>query len=204
MSNFGKNMKNYMGIDIGTSGCKAAIFGEEGKQLVLAYREYDVISPQDGWAELDSNEVIEKCFDVICEATSQVEPYSVCALGISSQGEAFTVIDEEGKALYNALVSSDIRADEYSKNWAKEFGERKLYEITGHTPHPMFSLFKLLWMKHNIKLFDYAHHPSAIAGDMDADGRSFQGPFGVSLLRDTERAARYCGCCVERYPERGD
>ncbi len=30
---------------------------------------------------------------------------------------------------------------------------------------------KLLWMKHNIKLFGYLHHPSAIAGDMDADGR---------------------------------
>jgi len=29
---------------------------------------------------------------------------------------------------------------------------------------------RLLWMRHNIKFFDYAAHPSAIAGDMDTDG----------------------------------
>ena len=34
--------------------------------------------------------------------------------------------------------------------WAKKFGEEKLYYITGHTPHPMFSLFKLLWIKENV------------------------------------------------------
>ena len=31
----------------------------------------------------------------------------------------------------------------------EKFGEEKLYNITGHTPHPMFSLFKLLWIKEN-------------------------------------------------------
>jgi xylulokinase len=31
----------------------------------------------------------------------------------------------------------------------EKFGEEKLYHITGHTPHPMFSLFKLIWIKEN-------------------------------------------------------
>ena len=70
-------------------------------------------------------------------------------IGISSQGEAFTLIDKDGKALCNALVSSDIRANELIKPWTDKFGEEKLYNITGHTPHPMFSLFKLLWIKEN-------------------------------------------------------
>jgi len=51
--------------------------------------------------------------------------------------------------LCNALVSSDIRAYELIKPWTDKFGEEKLYNITGHTPHPMFSLFKLLWIKEN-------------------------------------------------------
>ena len=142
-------MNNYMGVDIGTSGCKAVVFSEDGKQLALAYREYDVISPRPGWVELDSDEVIEKSFEVIAEAASQVEPQSVLGLGISSQGEAFTAIDKDGNTLCNALVSSDIRAGQYAKNWSKEFGQEKLYKITGHTSHPMFSLFKLLWLKDN-------------------------------------------------------
>lgn len=142
-------MNYYMGIDIGTSGCKAVIFDEMGRQVSMAYREYGLISRNTGWAELDSGEVMEKCFTVIKESASQLEEGSVIGLGISSQGEAFTLIDKEGKALCNALVSSDIRANEMIGPWTEKFGEEKLYHITGHTPHPMFSLFKLLWIKEN-------------------------------------------------------
>ena len=105
-------MNNYMGVDIGTSGCKAVIFSDSGKQLALAYREYDIIRPQPGWAELNPDEVTEKCFEVIAETISQLPSQSVLGLGISSQGEAFTAIDKDGKTLCNALVSSDIRAVE--------------------------------------------------------------------------------------------
>jgi xylulokinase len=59
------------------------------------------------------------------------------------------MIDKDGKALCNALVSSDIRANELIGPWTDKFGEEKLYHITGHTPHPMFSLFKLLWIRKN-------------------------------------------------------
>jgi len=138
-----------MGIDIGTSGCKAVIFDDNGKQVSKAYREYDIISKNPGWAELDTDEVIGNCFDVIRDAASHLEPGSVKGLGISSQGEAFTLIDKEGKALCNALVSSDIRANELIGPWTEKFGEEKLYHITGHTPHPMFSIFKLLWIRKN-------------------------------------------------------
>lgn len=137
----------YMGVDIGTSGCKAVVFDENGEQLSAAYREYDVFSEREGWAELDIDEVIEKCFHVIRESATKVKPKIVSGIGISSQGEAFAIIDKNGKALCNAFVSSDVRAREYVTSWTREFGDDELYRITGHTPHPMFSLFKLLWVK---------------------------------------------------------
>lgn len=142
-------MNHYLGIDIGTSGCKAVIFDDDGRQAAASYREYNIISNNPGWAELDTGEVISKCFDVIREAAGKVPKSTVKGLGISSQGEAFTLIDKEGRALCNALVSSDIRANELIQPWISEFGEEKLYHITGHTPHPMFSLFKLLWIRNN-------------------------------------------------------
>ena len=61
-------MNHYMGIDIGTSGCKAVIFDERGLQVSMAYREYMIISQNPGWAELDTDEVMEKCFEVIKES----------------------------------------------------------------------------------------------------------------------------------------
>ena len=114
-------MNSYMGIDIGTSGCKAVVFNQNGKQIAQAYREYDVLSPQPGWAELDSDEVMEKCLAVIAQAASQSPPNSIRGLGVSSQGEAFTPIDKEGKALANGMVSFDTRALKYCKKWTKEF-----------------------------------------------------------------------------------
>ena len=136
-----------MGIDIGTSGCKAMVFDDNGRQLSKSSRSYDIISERRGWAELDTVVVISKCFDVIKESASQINDGIVAGIGISSQGEAFTMIDAEGNPLCNAFVSSDIRSNELIKPWTVKFGEEKLYRITGHTPHPMFSLFKLLWVK---------------------------------------------------------
>ena len=81
-------MNHYMGVDIGTSGCKAAAFDATGRQVALAYREYDLIQPQAGWAELDSDEVMEKCFDTIREIAGAVS--GIRGVGISSQGEAIT------------------------------------------------------------------------------------------------------------------
>jgi xylulokinase len=151
-------MNYYLGIDIGTSGCKAVIFDEDGHQQSAAYREYDIISKHPGWAELDTDEVTGKCFEVIKESASEIQEGFVRGIGISSQGEAFTLVDNEGNALCNALVSSDSRANDLIRPWTRKFGEEKLYNITGHTPHPMFSLFKMLWIKENSpEIWNKAH-----------------------------------------------
>jgi len=140
---------NFMGIDIGTSGCKAAVFDSAGRQLALSYREYNVLFTGDGGVELDSDDVIKKCFEVIRECNSGLDGHSVKALAISSQGEAFTAVDKDQYSLCNAMISSDKRALPYVQKWVDKFGEEKLYQITGHTAHPMFTLFKLLWLKEN-------------------------------------------------------
>lgn len=140
---------NYLGIDIGSSRCKAVVFDSNGHQLAIADRAYDVIFSDEGGAELNSDEVIEKCFEVIKECSAKVETNSIIGMGISSQGEAFTAIDKNGKTLCHAMMSSDTRAEPYVQSWTKQFGEEKLYQITGHTSHPIFTVFKLLWLKDN-------------------------------------------------------
>ena len=34
--------------------------------------------------------------------------------------------------------------------WPKQFGADRLYQITGHTAHPLFTLFKLLWLNDTV------------------------------------------------------
>jgi xylulokinase len=139
---------SYLGLDVGTTGCKAVVFDEHGGQLSSAYREYPIISEREGWAEIDSELVSDSCLDVIREAAAaSSEP--IRGLCISSQGEAFTPIGPNGEILGNAMVSSDARAAGIVTRFGREFGRERLYEITGHTAHPMFTVFKMLWLRDN-------------------------------------------------------
>lgn len=140
---------SYLGLDVGTSGCKAVVFSEAGKEISSEYAEYPIISIQEGWAELDSELVCKKCFDVIRVAAEKSAFDPVKAMGISSQGEAFTPVDENGRILGNGMVSSDTRAKSTVKEFCDSFGAENLYRITGHTAYPMFTLFKLIWIKEN-------------------------------------------------------
>ena len=140
---------SYLGLDVGTSGCKAVIFNDAGQELAQAYREYPTLAPEVGWAEIDSVRVGDGCLEVIREAVAACPGDPVVALGISSQGEAFVPIGADGRALCNAMVSSDTRSLAIVRRFTESFGREKLYRITGHTPHPLFSLFKIMWIREN-------------------------------------------------------
>ena len=140
---------SYLGLDIGTSGCKAAIFDENWNCVSCSYQAYPVRSPEPGYAELDSSEVIEKCCDVIRKVVKGSSSSEVRAMAISSQGEAFTPVGENGRYLADAMMSSDCRAADLIDDWSEEFGREELYRITGHSPSAMFTLFKLIWLRRN-------------------------------------------------------
>jgi xylulokinase len=135
-------------LDIGTGGCKSVVFNKNGKELASSFREYQVLHPQIDCAEINSDEVISKCFEVIAEVNAKTDD-PVVSMAISSQGEAFTPIGANGKTLGNAMVSSDSRARDIAIDWSESFGTEKIYRVTGHTPHPLFTLFKILWIKAN-------------------------------------------------------
>jgi xylulokinase len=139
---------SYLGLDIGTGGCKAVVFDSNGKELASSFREYPVLHPHPDWAEINPDEVINKCFEVISEVNAVISD-PVVSMCISSQGEAFTPIGKNGQILGNAMVSSDSRARDIAIKWSEDFGIKKIYSITGHTPHPLFTLFKVLWIKEN-------------------------------------------------------
>jgi xylulokinase len=48
---------SLLGIDAGTSGCKAAVFTLDGNMLASAYEEFDWQRRNPGWAELETQEI---------------------------------------------------------------------------------------------------------------------------------------------------
>lgn len=137
-----------MGVDVGTTGVKAVVFDKSGRMLARAYEEYPLLFPFPGACELDSRSVVEASLRVILRASAEAG-VPVRAIGIASQGEAFTPLDADGRMLGNIMVSSDTRAQSLVGPWSESFGPERLYRITGHTAYPMYSLFKLLWLREN-------------------------------------------------------
>lgn len=136
-----------VGLDIGTSGCKAVAFNAEGQHLVTASRAYPLYHPEPGWAELDAEEVWQHARACLQEVTAALPHDPVTGLGVCSQGEAFMAVDANLQALNRAMVSSDTRAASLADAYRESHGTDFFYQRGGHTPHAVFSFFKLLWLK---------------------------------------------------------
>ena len=59
---------SLVGLDIGTTGCKAIAFDDEGRILGQGSREYAVQMPHPHWAEQDAEEVWGLAWQALSEA----------------------------------------------------------------------------------------------------------------------------------------
>jgi xylulokinase len=138
---------HLVGLDIGTTGCKAAIFDEMGSLLAAAGREYSVDIPQPTWAEQDAEAVWRLAQDALGEAITRAGTGQVAAIGLSVQGEAVMPVDRDGRALRPAILGMDSRTGAQNAWLRERFGAGHLFERTGMPVHTVNTLPKLLWLK---------------------------------------------------------
>jgi len=138
---------SLLGIDVGTTGCKAVIFDRSGEIIAAEYEENPLIHPKQGWVELDPNLIFFNIKNIIKKALQKTDKDKIKALAISCQGEAVIPVDKEGNALYNAIVTFDNRTEEQFEFWKKGLGKKALFEITGMPLNPMYSINKIMWLK---------------------------------------------------------
>ncbi len=138
---------SLLGLDIGTTGCKAIAFDEEGHPLASAYREYPLLSPRPGFFELDPNAVWSHLCDCIREVNTNIPANPVKALAISAQGEAVIPVSETSEVLANSPVTADNRALEQADQLRERLGAEKIYAISGQPLHGQFSIPKIAWWK---------------------------------------------------------
>src|SRR5207253_2402017 len=126
---------SLLGIDIGTTGCKAIVFRVDGQVLGHAYREYPLIHPREGWAELDPEGVWASVSEAVGQAVDRAGPGDpVKALATSVQGEAVTPVARDGTILANSPVTFDGRTVPYVEEWEKKVGREEIFRITGMPP----------------------------------------------------------------------
>jgi len=140
---------SLLGIDVGTTGCKAAVFRPDGELLSLAYQEYDVRSAGPGRAELDPDEVWRKIIMVIRAAAGSAKTDPVEALTVSSLGEAVVPVGRDRSVLGPSILNFDARGAQYLDGLRARLDPEELYRINGNTLENWYTLPKLMWIREN-------------------------------------------------------
>ncbi len=140
-------MVYLIGLDIGTTGCKAALFDESGSLLASAMREYSISIPQPSFAEQNAEIVWTLAQEALTQVLHTSNRRQIAAVGLSVQGEAVIPVNAGGDALRPAILGMDTRTSAQN-DWLRErFGAEHLFELTGMPVHTINTLPKLLWIK---------------------------------------------------------
>jgi xylulokinase len=62
---------SLIGLDVGTTGCKANLFDRMGRILGQGAREYAIAFPHPGWAEQDAEQVWQLAWSALSEAVRE-------------------------------------------------------------------------------------------------------------------------------------
>ena len=132
-----------LGVDIGGTGAKCVAFRDDGAQLALSYCEYP--NPP-GKVNLDAEVLAESALRVIRECAEALpDKGEVAAVTVSSFGESFVPVDEDGRPLTDVIM---YFADSSSKEFdavVNRVGAERFMEIARVKPDASYSLAKMLY-----------------------------------------------------------
>ena len=133
------------GLDVGTTGCKIALFDGEARLIKTYYSEYDA-KHAGGNHEINFADVKVGVLSLLKTAAAE---YKIDALGVTSFGETFAMLDGDDNILAPSMLYTDPRGREECDAIAAAIGEEKLTLLTGVKPHQMYSIPKIAWWKNN-------------------------------------------------------
>ena len=121
-------MKYLMGVDEGTTGCKATIFDERGNKISSCSKEYRSYYPNPGWVEQDIDEIKDAVFECIRLSINKapIDANDIVGISHSNQGITMVLLDENEKPVLDKTIGwQDLRyteiLDELKKNVDLDF-----------------------------------------------------------------------------------
>ncbi|WP_346906801.1 xylulokinase [Faecalicatena orotica] len=145
-------MQLLLGLDVGTTALKVALFDKLGTLLGVSMQEYALETPAVNYVEVDAETYWQAFKNGLDEI---MEKYKITAkdhisLAISAQGETLICVDKEGNVLRKAIVWMDNRAVDEAREMKKHFGNEQGYQVTGQVSfEPCWPAPKILWIKRN-------------------------------------------------------
>ncbi|WP_299539966.1 xylulokinase [uncultured Herbaspirillum sp.] len=137
-----------LGIDIGTSACKALLLSTDGQVLASASAGYPVSQPREGWVEQDPAWWIAAARQAVASALQSAGPSELLGIGLSGQMHGLTPLDAQYRPLRPAILWNDqrnqLQADQITEAAG---GLPALLARTGNRMLVGYTGGKLLWMQ---------------------------------------------------------
>jgi xylulokinase len=193
-----------LGVDIGTTGAKAALISVDGCPLAIASEEYPTHHVAPGWVEQDPEDWWRAVISVIRKVVSAVPAAKECvaAIAVSAQAPTLLPVDARGRPLRNALIWMDRRADAEARYLERTLGFSTITSLTGNRPDPFYVAPKLLWLsRHEPTVFSETRMFLQITGFINhrlSDEYSLDTAHaGLLLLREVTGAwsPQLCSAC---------
>ncbi len=139
---------SLMGIDIGTSGCKTAVYSVEGNPVAMASRSYPPMLVEPGKMEFDAvimlDSILETVREVLRVAKEKGDP--VTALSVGSFSEAVVPIGKDGSILSTSIAGSDNR-HAHAIDVLKELDPLYFYHINPNILSFTYTYPKIAWYR---------------------------------------------------------
>ncbi len=142
-------MKNYIGIDLGTSSVKLLLVGEDGTVKKEAHRSYPLYLSEGAKSEQDPRDWLLKTEEALEELLTGITRESVYGVAVAGQMHGLVLLDENDEPLRRAILWNDGRSEAETRYLNEEYGLNKLVFESANMAFPGFTLPKLLWVKNN-------------------------------------------------------
>lgn len=138
-----------LGLDIGTTSCKAVIFDRTGQIIALRQAPTVMENEGDGLYSIDPKGLWETVCDLIRGLFVNIAPERITALSVTSMAESGLLVDSLGNSLSPIIPYFDERSREQTLEVESTIGAQRIFEITGLNLHSIFSLTKIMWLRDN-------------------------------------------------------
>lgn len=136
-----------LGVDIGTTNVKAALYTYSGKEIFVKSATFSLHTDAHGAATQSAEEIKEKVFQVIKASTEQCtkENKEISFMSFSAAMHSLLLVNHEGEPISPVYTWGDRQSEQYINDFKNEKGT-DLYHKTGTPIHPMSPLVKLYWL----------------------------------------------------------
>lgn len=140
----------FLGLDNGSTVCKAALCNLHGNELAIASRPLETLYPQPGWAERQLDQQWHKAVQAIREVIikAAIDPREILGIGCTGHGNGLFLLDKQGSPLGNGIASLDSRATDLVETYQSQGKYTAIHSLALQSGWSAQTAMLLAWMKH--------------------------------------------------------